>query len=63
MKTTINIDDALLEEAMKASGSKTKTRAIEQGLKELIAIHRRRELAALFGKEKNLSLPQRRRRI
>ncbi len=60
MKTTINIDDALLEEAMKTSGSKTKTEAIEQGLKELIAIHRRRELANLFGKEKNISVPRRR---
>jgi Arc/MetJ family transcription regulator len=61
MKTTINIDDTLLEDAIKASGSKTKTEAVERGLKELVAVHKRRDLSVLFGKEKNISMPRRRR--
>ena len=35
-KTTVIIDDELLNEAMKASGAKTKKEAITTGLKELI---------------------------
>lgn len=61
MKTTININDELLSEAMKLSGAKTKTEAIETGLKEIIALHKRKELANLFGSQKDISLPERRR--
>lgn len=43
-KTTVIIDDELLDEAMKASGARTKKQAITTGLKELI---RRRDLEAL----------------
>ena len=43
-KTTVIIDDELLDEAMKASGAKTKKEAIATGLKELI---RRKNLEAL----------------
>jgi len=35
-KTTVIIDDELLNEAMKVSGAKTKRRVIADGLKELI---------------------------
>ena len=35
-KTTVVVDDALLDEAMRVSGSKTKKQAITTGLKELI---------------------------
>lgn len=35
-KTTVEIDEKLLEKAMQLSGAKTKKRAIEYGLKELI---------------------------
>jgi Arc/MetJ family transcription regulator len=35
-KTTVVIDDELLNEAMKASGAKTKKQVITTGLKELI---------------------------
>ena len=36
MKTTVVIDDDLLDEAMRASGAKTKREAIEAGLQELV---------------------------
>ena len=48
MKTTININEDLLAEAMKISGAKTKTEAIEHGLKEIISSYKRKELANLF---------------
>lgn len=43
-KTTVVIDDELLDEAMKVSGAKTKKQVITTGLKELI---RRKNLEAL----------------
>ena len=43
-KTTVIIDDELLNEAMRASGAKTKKEAITTGLKELI---RRKNVDAL----------------
>ncbi len=61
MKTTVNIDDDLMRDAMKATGAATKTEAIELGLKEVIAARRRKDLANLFGKEKQIMLPRRRR--
>lgn len=35
-KTTVVIDDDLMEMAIKATGAKTKKQVIEQGLRELI---------------------------
>ena len=35
-KTTVIIDDKLLDEAMRVSGARTKKQAITSGLKELI---------------------------
>jgi Arc/MetJ family transcription regulator len=61
MKTTINISDELLREAIKITGVKTKTEAIEIGLKEIIAMHNRKKLADLFGSQKNLVVSGRRR--
>jgi len=43
-KTTVVIDDKLLQEAMRVSGAKTKRQAITTGLEELI---RRKNLEAL----------------
>lgn len=42
-KTTVNIDNELLDEAIKATGAKTKRQVITAGLKELI---RKRNLEA-----------------
>ena len=43
-KTTVIIDDKLLDEAMRVSGAKTKKQVITTGLQELI---RRKNLEAL----------------
>ncbi len=43
-KTTVIIEDELLDEAMKVSGAKTKKEVINTGLKELV---RRKNLEAL----------------
>jgi len=44
MKTTVEIDDDLIREAMKALKVRTKREAIETGLREVL---RRKNLAAL----------------
>lgn len=49
MRTTLEIDEKLIQEAMAASGVKTMKAAIELGLKELVARRRRKELAAMIG--------------
>lgn len=50
MRTNVDIDDALLAEAMVESGLKTKKATLEQGLRELIAERRaRRALKELRG--------------
>jgi len=61
MKTTINIDDSLLTEAMRLYGIKTKTRIIEMGLEELVKAHQRSLLADAFGSQPELAEPRRRR--
>jgi Arc/MetJ family transcription regulator len=61
MKTTINIDDLLLGEAMRLYGIKTKTRIIEMGLEELIKAYKRSRLSEAFGSQPDLVEPRRRR--
>ncbi len=62
MKTTLNIDDALLQKAAKLAGLKEKTALVRLGLEALIARESARRLAELGGTERNLS-PIRRRRV
>lgn len=50
MRTNIDIDDALMEEAQKASGHATKKQTVEQALRLLIKLHRQYEVGAAFGK-------------
>lgn len=50
MRTNIEIDDALMAEALRASGLRTKREAVEQGLKALVRMHRQAELRALRGR-------------
>lgn len=45
MRTNIEIDDALMDEAMQISGHRTKKQTIEEALKEFVSV--RRQLAAL----------------
>lgn len=50
MRTTVELPDELLAEAMRASHVKTKTTAITLGLQELIHKHRLDELRSLRGR-------------
>ena len=50
MRTTIDIDDALMAEALKASGCKTKKAAVEEGLRLLVRTRRQRGIRKLRGK-------------
>ncbi|MEA2974616.1 MAG: hypothetical protein QOF19_136 [Alphaproteobacteria bacterium] len=49
MRTTIEIDDALMSEAQKASGQ-TKKQTVEQALRLLVRLRRQDEVGAVFGK-------------
>ncbi|MDA1313916.1 MAG: type II toxin-antitoxin system VapB family antitoxin [Acidobacteria bacterium] len=61
MRTTLNIDDELLEKAAKLTGTTEKTSLVRQGLEALIARQSARRLAALGGTEKKLRpIPRRR---
>jgi Arc/MetJ family transcription regulator len=61
MKTTINVDESLVREAMHLYRVATKTRIIEMGLGELIKAKKRSRLAEAFGSQPDLTEPRRRR--
>jgi Arc/MetJ family transcription regulator len=50
MRTNIDIDDALMAEAQKASGRNTKKQTVEEALRLLVRLRRQREAGAAFGK-------------
>lgn len=50
MRTNIEIDDELLEEARRLTGITTKRALVEEALKVLVATRRRRSLLDLEGK-------------
>jgi Arc/MetJ family transcription regulator len=52
MRTNIDIDDALMAEAMAASGAKTKKAVVEEALNALIMRQRQLGMLALRGKIK-----------
>ena len=54
MRTTINIDDNLLEKAAELTGIKEKTSLVREGLNALIALESSKRLAKLGGTEKDL---------
>jgi len=61
MRTTIIIDDKLLEEASKLTGVKEKTSLVRLGLEAIISLESSKRLARLGGTEKNLRpIPRRR---
>jgi Arc/MetJ family transcription regulator len=61
MRTTLNIDDALLDRAAKLTGTSEKTALVRRGLEALIAHESARRLAALGGTEPQLKpIPRRR---
>jgi Arc/MetJ family transcription regulator len=61
MRTTLNIDDDLLEKAAKLTGIEEKTSLVRLGLEALISKEAARRLAQLGGSERQLQLPPRRR--
>jgi len=50
MRTNIDMDDALVAEAMELSGAKTKKEVVEMALRALIRQKKRKDLAELSGK-------------
>lgn len=61
MRTTLNIEDTLLEKAAKLTGVTEKTSLVKLGLQALIAKESAKRLAGLGGTEKNLEMIPRRR--
>jgi len=61
MRTTLNIDETLLERARKLTGIKEKTALLHAGIEALIARASAERLAALGGTEKGLKSIARRR--
>ena len=61
MRTTLIIDDALLERAREATGIREKTALVRAGLEALIAREAGKRLAALGGTQPKISAVPRRR--
>lgn len=61
MKTTLNIEDKLLDRASQLTGIKEKTSLVRLGLEALIAMESSKRLANLGGTEKKLGVIPRRR--
>ncbi len=61
MRTTLNIEDALLAKAAKLTGVSEKTSLVRMGLQALVAERSAKKLAALGGTEKSLTPVPRRR--
>ncbi len=49
MRTTLDIDKSLLEEAVERLGTRTKRQTVETALREAIASRKRQELRGLLG--------------
>ena len=60
MRTTLNLDDALLERARKLTGIQEKTALLHAGLEALLERASARRLAALGGTERALGSIRRR---
>ncbi len=50
MRTHIEIDEQLLQDALEATGLKTKQEVVEFALKQLLRLHRQADLRKLRGK-------------
>lgn len=61
MRTTLNIEDKLLDKAAKLTGITEKTSLVRLGLEALIARESSKRLAKLGGTEKRLEMIPRRR--
>ncbi|HRX47445.1 MAG TPA: type II toxin-antitoxin system VapB family antitoxin [Spirochaetota bacterium] len=61
MRTTLNIDDKLVDKAVRLTGITEKTTLVRKGLEALIAIESAKRLAELGGTEKKVETVPRRR--
>ncbi|MBU4445345.1 MAG: type II toxin-antitoxin system VapB family antitoxin [Candidatus Marinimicrobia bacterium] len=61
MKTTLNIDDQIIEKARELTGIKEKTALIRMGLEALVARESAKRLILLGGTEKEVKQIPRRR--
>ena len=61
MRTTLNLDDALVQQALRETGSKSKTEVIEMGLRALLEREARRQLKLLRGRLTRIEAVPRRR--
>ena len=61
MRTTINLDDSLIAEAQRVTGTEERTALIHEGLRALIARESARRLARLGGTDPRAKAPKRRR--
>ncbi len=60
MRTTLNVDDQILEKASRLTGIKEKTQLLHAGLKALIERESARRLAKFAGRSSNISeIPRR----
>ena len=61
MRTTINLDEGLIEEAQRLTGTDERTALINDGLRALIARESAKRLARLGGSDPRARSPRRRR--
>jgi Arc/MetJ family transcription regulator len=61
MRTTLILDDTLIEEARRVTGLTEKTAIVHAGLEALIARESARRLASLGGSDPKAAAPRRRR--
>lgn len=61
MRTTLDLDEELLREAMEVTHAPTKTAVVHQGLHALVERAARKRLAALYGSVPEAEAPPRRR--
>ncbi len=61
MKTTLNIDDAILKKASQLTGVREKTTLVRMGLEALVARRSAQRIAALGGSEPGVQRVPRRR--
>ena len=62
MRTTLDLDQKLLEQALRETSARTKTEVIEMGLRAVLEREARRRLKALFGQGPRLDRVSRRRK-
>lgn len=61
MRTTLNLEDKLINKASKLTGIKEKTSLVKLGLEALIARESSKRLAKLGGSEKKIKMIRRRK--